>query len=235
MVVMTRTPIRLLLICLIATATGCDQKNGGAGSGNSQNTTNSSVNALGYQTPEALLDHIRSLPPTAESRFTYLKLFHIKTNTDTMVMRFMRNIENARLQYAKALNEVFGAEKPVVPADLDMAAFTEALKSATIEPVDNRHARVAWKNARGESGVVVFIRAEGAWRVSTDTIHDGDRLDDNWVSRQQGRWSGLIKCHRDGAANISARKFATVQEADAALKRCLSGPLPGLGTVHLDE
>jgi hypothetical protein len=188
-----------------------------------------------YETPDALLDHIRSLPPTGDGRLALYALIEPRSVTDEMTVRFLRNVDAAVLRYTRAMNDVFGNGAEIEPTDLGMPQWLEELKSAGTPRIDKRYAHIEYRSASGESKSLVLVRAGGSWHVAAATLRGGVAPDDRWAAGEQGRWGAMIRHHRDMAAEVRAGAFATADEARAELQRRLQLPAPQMPNVELND
>jgi hypothetical protein len=184
-----------------------------------------------YRTAEELLAYLKTLK-TGEDRLAMIDLVHTVTTTEQMTRRFTRSIDEARMEYAHAINETFAPEgEPLMPTDLGMGAFHEALATAVVEQVSPVRVRVKYTTGDGTERAVVLERW-GTWKLHISTLRDGEEFSTVWYSMHQGEFAGLLKYHRDVTEQIRAGEFATAGEAQAKLDELLAGPMPPFGSVQ---
>jgi hypothetical protein len=186
-----------------------------------------------YRTHEELLAWLKTLQ-TAEDRLAMIDLVRTDTEAERMTRRYMLSIEKARLEYARAINETFAADgREIMPVDLGMRAFHEAMQDALIEPVSPVRVRVTCTPADGEEQVLILERW-GTWQLHVSTLRNGADVNTVWYSMQQARFGGILKYHRDVSEQIRAGAFASATEAQARLEELLAGRMPPIGSVSPD-
>ncbi|MDY7110063.1 MAG: hypothetical protein SYC29_15640 [Planctomycetota bacterium] len=186
-----------------------------------------------YETHEELLGWLKTLE-TGEDRLAMIDLVHTETETERMTTRYMRSIDKARMEYARAINEAFAADgEKIMADDLGMRAFHEAMQSADVEQVSPVRVRVTCTPENGEEQILILERW-GTWQLHVSTLRNGEDVNAVWYSMQQGRFGGLLKYHRDVTEQIRAGAFDSAEEAQARLDELLAGRMPPLGSVPPD-
>jgi len=220
----------LLLSVVLAAGIGCSERSSPAGDSSSAGAPPA---APGYETAEELLAWLKTLK-TGEDRLAMIDLVHTETTTEKMTKRYTRSIDKARLEYARAINEAFAPEgEEIVPADLGMGAFHEAMQDAATEPVSPVRVRVTC-TPEGQEEQVIILERWGTWQIHVSTLRNGEDVNPVWYSMQQGRLGGLLKYHRDVTEQIRAGAFASAAEAQAKLDELLAGRMPPIGSVLPD-
>ena len=222
--------LTILSICsALVIAVGCAESPAPA-EGDAPSTTPQPAEPV-YRTTEELLAYLKTLK-TGEDRLAMIDLVHAATTAEQMTKRFTRSIDRARMEYARAINETFAPEgEPLMPTDLGMGAFHEALAAAVVEQVSPVLVRVKYTTADGQERAVVLERW-GTWKIHISTLRDGEEFSTVWYSMNQGRFAGLLKYHRDVIELIRAGEFASAKEAQARLDELLAGPMPPFGSVQ---
>jgi len=222
--------LTILSVCIaLAAAGGCAESSAPA-EGDAAPAATQPAGPV-YRTAEELLAYLKTLK-TGEDRLAMIDLVHAATTAEQMTRRFTRSIDRARMEYARAINETFAPEgEPLMPTDLGMGAFHEALAAAIVEQVSPVRVRVKYTTDDGTERAVVLERW-GTWKLHISTLRDGEEFSTVWYSMHQGQFAGLLKYHREVTELIRAGEFATAEEAQARLDELLAGPMPPFGSVQ---
>lgn len=224
-------PLAILLLCsALAIGVGCGKTPSSDGAAP---TASAPPAGPAYETAEELLAWLKTLR-TGEDRLAMIDLVHTETTTEQMTKRYMRSTDRARLEYARAINEAFAADgEEIMPADLGMGAFHQAMQNAAVEQISPVRVRITCTIEDGED-LVIILERWGTWQVHVSTLRNGEDVNPVWYSMNQDRLGGLLKYHRDVTEQIRAGDFASAEAAQARLDELLAGRMPPIGSVPPD-
>lgn len=175
-----------------------------------------------FDSPEAALKQLQALTSGRDLISMYENMY-ARSDEEKWVKDRNREMAQARYDFAKIINVVFGQENaPVVDIDKDMKTLAAALSDATMEVHGESRRIVRYPETQAGPPVIILADIQGKWMIHVSSISGGEEIDMMWCAGNQRRYTHILDTYEKGKQGLRKGAYISPEDAQREIEAMLA-------------